>query len=188
MVSVAALWLPILVGAVLVFVVSSFIHMALSYHNSDYQGLPDEQGVRSALGPMNIPPGDYMMPWAIDNKERGSEEFTNRAKEGPILSMTVFPPEAFTNMTASLVQWFVYCLATGALAAYVTGIAYGPGAEYMQVFRMSSTVAFAAYGWALLQSSIWFKKNWAATGKSLFDALIYGCVTAGALAWLWPAA
>jgi len=40
---------------------------------------------------------------------------------------------------------------------------------------------------ALLQNSIWYKRNWPSTLKSVFDALIYGLVTAGVFGWLWPA-
>jgi hypothetical protein len=187
MVSVAALWLPILVGAVLVFIVSSIIHTVLGYHNSDFQGVPNEEAVRSAVGPLNIPPGDYVVPYCTGS-DRKSDAFTAKINEGPVAMMTILPSEAFTNMGKALVQWFVYCLLTATVAAYVTGIAYGPGAEYMAVFRMSSTVAFAAYGWSLMQNSIWNQKDWKATGKSLFDAAVYGVLTAGALGWLWPAA
>jgi len=89
-------------------------------------------------------------------------------------------------MTSSLIHWFLYCILISVFAAYVAGIALGPGADYMAVFRIAGTVAFAAYGLALLQNSIWYKKNWTATLKSVFDSFIYGLVTAGALGWLWP--
>ena len=46
MVSVLALWLPILVAAVFVFIVSSIMHMVFSYHNSDFGGVPAEDEVR----------------------------------------------------------------------------------------------------------------------------------------------
>ena len=49
MVSLGALWLPILLSAVFVFIVSAIIHMVLKYHNSDYRRLPNEDEVRAAL-------------------------------------------------------------------------------------------------------------------------------------------
>lgn len=58
----------------------------------------------------------------------------------------------------------------------------------MEVFRMSATVAFAGYGLAIMQQSIWLKRDWTSTGKSVFDALVYGLLTAGVLGWLWPGA
>ena len=56
MIPILSLWLPILVAAVLVFVASSIIHMALGYHANDYSKLPDEEGVMNALRPFAIPP------------------------------------------------------------------------------------------------------------------------------------
>jgi len=45
MVPIAALWIPILLSAVIVFVASSIIHMLLPYHRSDYGNAPGrEQG------------------------------------------------------------------------------------------------------------------------------------------------
>ena len=183
----SAHWLPILLSAVFVFIVSSVIHTMLGYHNSDFQGVPNEEAFRNAVRPLNIPPGDYLVPYCT-GKDRNSDEFTAKMNDGPLAFLTVLPADAFTNMGKSLGQWFVYCLLTGTIAAYVTGIAYGPGADYMAIFRMSGTVAFAAYGWSLFQNSIWNKKDWKATGKSVLDAFVYGLVTAGALGWLWPAA
>jgi len=185
MVPVTALWLPILVAAVLVFVVSSIIHMLLGYHNSDFDGVPDEDALRAAIRPMDIPPGDYVVPHCSDGKTRQTEEFQAKMKEGPVLFLRVWGENAF-DMKSSLIQWFVYCILTGTIAAYATGIVYGPGTDYMAIFRMSGTVAFAAYGWGLLQNSIWMRKKWSATGKSLFDSFVYGLVTAGAMGWLWP--
>ena len=43
-----ALWLPIVLSALLVFVVSAIIHMVLKYHNRDYKQLPNEVAVRAA--------------------------------------------------------------------------------------------------------------------------------------------
>jgi hypothetical protein len=44
----SALWLPILVSAVLVFVASSLIHMASPWHKTDYPTLANEQQVMDA--------------------------------------------------------------------------------------------------------------------------------------------
>jgi hypothetical protein len=72
-------------------------------------------------------------------------------------------------------------------AAYIGGRALGPSADYLEVFRFTGCTAFIGYGLALLQNSIWYKRNWGATLKSVFDALVYGLLTAGAFGWLWPA-
>jgi len=187
MVPAMSLWLPIVLSAVGVFVVSSVIHMALGYHAKDYPALPDEDGVMDALRPFNLPPGDYMMPRAGSMKAMNSPEFVDKMQRGPVGMMTIFasgPPK----MAGSLVQWFVYSLLVSLFAAYVTGRALGPGADYLQVFRFAGTIAFSAYSLALLQDSIWFRRNWGTTLRYVFDGFVYGCITAGFFGWLWPAA
>jgi hypothetical protein len=185
MVSLLSLWLPILLGAVLVFVVSSIIHTVLKYHESDYRQVPNEEGVRNALRPLNIPPGDYVVPKPMSAKDMKTSEYQAKVTEGPVVFMTVFPNAPFM-MGKQLVAWFVYSIVVSVFAGYLASRTVGPSAEYLQVFRVTGTVAFAGYGLALLQRSIWYGQAWGTTMKSVFDALIYACVTAGAFGWLWP--
>ncbi len=56
MVPLTALWLSILLAAVIVFVASSLIHMVLKYHQSDYRQLPEEDKLLSALRPAGLTP------------------------------------------------------------------------------------------------------------------------------------
>lgn len=186
MVTLMSLWLPILLSAVFVFVVSSVIHTVLTYHKPDHGKVPDEARVMAALRPFALPPGDYVMPRPETNKEMQTPEFQEKLKQGPVLFMTVFPSGPFA-MGGQLVQWFLYCVVVSVFAGYVASRTLDPGTAYLQVFRITGTVAFAGYGLALLQQSIWFKKNWTATLKSVFDALIYALLTAGAFGWRWPA-
>ncbi len=45
-----ALWLPILLSAVVVFIISSILHMVLKgWHTSDYKGFANEDDVRAAI-------------------------------------------------------------------------------------------------------------------------------------------
>jgi hypothetical protein len=185
MVPLSALWLPILVAAVIVFVVSSIIHMFLGYHKNDVKALPNEGAVSDALRGFDIPPGDYVVPHAGSSAAMKSPEYQEKLNKGPVLMMTVMPKGPF-SMGASMVQWFVYCLIVGVFAAYVAGRALGPGENYLTVFRFAGATAFAGYGLALLQNSIWYRRNWGATLRSVFDALIYAGLTGGTLGWLWP--
>ena len=89
MVPALSLWLPILLSAVFVFILSSIIHMVLKYHNTDYGKVPSEDGVMDAMRAFNIPPGDYVMPHAADMKEMGSPEFKEKLSKGPAVFMTV---------------------------------------------------------------------------------------------------
>ncbi len=184
MVSVLALWLPILVSAVFVFVVSSIIHTVLPYHNNDFRKLPSEDGIRSDLRKYNIPPGDYVIPGVTDAAERKSPEFAAKAEEGPVAFVTVME-NGMPKMGGQLAMWFGYCVLVGIFAAYIAGRALPADAEYLAVFRFAGATAFAGYGLALLQGAIWYKRSWSMTLKSVFDALIYALVTGGTFGWLW---
>ena len=184
-VSLMSLWVPILVAAVLVFVVSSVIHMMLKYHQTDFLALPGEAQAMEALRPLNIPPGDYVIPHAGSMEVMKTPEFQAKAEAGPVMFVTVLP-NGVPGMGASLLLWFVYCIVVGLFAGYVGSRTLAPGTGYLEVFQATGTVAFAGYGLALLQGSIWYKRKWSATWKSVFDALIYGLVTGGTFGWLWP--
>lgn len=53
------LWLPILLSSVIVFIVSSIIHMLSPWHKNDYPKLANEEKVLDALRPLDIPAGEY---------------------------------------------------------------------------------------------------------------------------------
>ncbi len=183
MVPVLDLWLPIVVGAVLVFVASFVLHMLLPYHRSDYGKLPSEDAVMEALRRFAIPPGNYFMPHPGSPKNMKTPEYLAKREQGPLAVLNVM---ANTGMGASLTQWFLYCLVVGVFAAYIAGRALGPGVEYMDVFRFAGCTAFIGYTLALWQNSIWYKLKWSITLKQTFDGLVYGLLTAGAFGWLWP--
>lgn len=185
MVALTSLWMPVLVSAVLVFLASSVIHMALGYHNSDYGPLPREDDVIAALRPMQIPPGDYFLPYAGGMERMKDPAFQDKWKKGPVATLTVLP--AGSNfMGAQLAQWFVYAAAIAFFAGYVASRTLPPGANYLLVFRVVGATAFMGYALGLWQMTIWYKRSVATTLKSTFDGLLYACLTAGAFGWLWP--
>ena len=184
-VPVFSLWLPILLSAVFVFVVSSVIHMALSYHRNDVRPIPDEAAIQEALGKFKIPPGDYMVPRAGSMAAMKTPEFMAKLQKGPVFLATFLPPGPF-SMGKSLGQWFLYCFVVSLFAGYVAGVMLVPGTPYLTVFRVAGTVAFVGYAMALWQDSIWHARAVSTTLKSTFDGLVYGLVTAGTFGWLWP--
>ncbi len=186
MVPIAALWLPILLSAFVVFIVSSIIHMALGYHNNDFARLPNEEGVMDALRPFQIPPGEYVFPKPDSHKQMGEPDFVARMEAGPMGFMTALPNGA-PRMGGQLVQWFLYSVVIGVFAAYIAGHALGPGAHYLAVFRFVGATAFMCYTVAGWQASIWYRRAWSTTLKNTFDGLVYACFTAGVFGWLWPA-
>ena len=185
MVSLLALWLPILVAAVLVFVVSSIIHMALGYHAGDFKALPRQDDVQEALRRFQISPGDYLLPKPNSMKEMSSPEFKAKYGKGPSFIMTIFP-QGQNWLGMQLVTWFLFAVVVGVFTGYVAGLTLPAGAPYMTVFRVTGTVAFMGYALALFQHSIWYQRRWTTTLISVGDGLIYGLLTAGAFGWLWP--
>ncbi|HET9664236.1 MAG TPA: hypothetical protein VFP00_08405 [Burkholderiales bacterium] len=179
--SIAALWLPILVSAVIVFVTSALVWMVMPWHKSDFRKLPDEDGARAAL--RGLPVGCYMMPYCKDPAELKDEAVRQKFIEGPQAFITV-APNGLPGMTPKMVMSFVYYIVVGAFCAYVVGRTLPPDADYMQVFRVAGTTAFLAYGLAYVQDSIWFSRPWSLTAKSVGDALLYGLLTAGVFGWL----
>ena len=185
MIPLTALWLPILLSAVLVFFASFIMHMVLSYHKSDYRKLPDEERVTDVLRNAGVKPGpDYFFPYC-SFEEMKSAPTIEKMKRGPVGFVTVLPsgPPA---MGKSLVQWFLYCAVISLFCAYLGGRTVAPGTAFLQVFRVIATVASLGYGAAHVQESIWSGRSWAVTLKHLFDSLVYAVLTAAIFGWLWP--
>jgi hypothetical protein len=184
MVYLTALWLPILLSAVIVFVASSIMHMLLTYHHGDYQKLPDEEKLLAALRAAGLKRGLYMFPFCT-HKEMNSPATIEKYKQGPVGLMAVFPsgPPA---MPKYMGMWFVYCLIIGFFVAYLTGRTVMPGAPYLAVFRVAGTAAFLAYGVGILSNGIWKGEPWSMVIKEVIDGLVYAMLTAGTFGWLWP--
>jgi hypothetical protein len=185
MVPITALWIPILLSAVIVFVASSIIHMVLPIHKSDYRKLPEEDKVLDALRAAGVTPGRvYHFPYCTHQTMK-SPESQERFKRGPVGLLTVMP-SGVPNMGKFLGLWFVYCVVVGIFVAYVTGRTRAPGTDYLEVFRVAGTTAFLGYAVAQIQDAIWKGQTWSVTFKHVFDGLIYGLLTAGTFGWLWP--
>jgi hypothetical protein len=183
MVTLPQLWLPILLSAIVVFIASSIIHMVLKYHAGDFKQLPDEDAVRAAL---RVPPGDYSIPYAGSMEAMKDPVYAAKMEEGPVGFLTIVPTGSW-NVGRNLGMWFVYCIVVSLVAAYITGRAIGPGADYLTVFRFAGTTAFAGYALALWQHVIWYGRSVGSTVRNTIDGLVYALLTAGVFGWLWPA-
>lgn len=185
MVPIHALWLPILLSAVIVFVASSIIHMALPVHKSDYRKLPDEEKVLDTMRAKGVTPGrEYRFPYCTQ-KEMKTPEAIGKFKRGPV-GLLVIMPNGAMSMGKFLGQWFIYCVVVSIFAAYLTGRTRMPGADYLEVFRVAGCTAFIGYALAQAQNSIWRGVTWGITLKHMLDGLIFGLLTGGTFGWLWP--
>jgi hypothetical protein len=183
--ALTALWLPILLSAVFVFIASSIIHMAPLWHRGDYPKVANEDAVIAALRPLAIPPGDYLVPRVSNMAEMKTPEFQEKISKGPVMVMTVMP-NRMMSMGRNLSLWFVYCLVVSYFSAYIASRALPPGTHYLQVFRFAGATAFIGYVLALWQMSIWYWRAWSMSIKATIDGLIYALLTAGTFGWLWP--
>ena len=181
-----SLWLPILLSAVVVFVISSLIHMVLKWHASDYNGFANEDAVRAAIRAGSATPGMYVIPRCKDMKDMGSEAMQQKYREGPVGHVTLGPSGA-PNMGKHLGLWFVWSLIVSVVAAYlavrVVGVSHGVahGAA-----KLVGAVTFIAHGFGTVTESIWFMRPWSTSVKYLLDAALYAVGSGLVFFWLWP--
>lgn len=180
------LWLPVVVSAVVVFVISSVLHMVLKYHKADYKQLPNEDAVREVMGKAKPAPGLYVTPYVGDPKEMSSPDYQEKRLKGPVAMITVAPSGPVT-MGKQLAQWFFVALFVSFLSSYVVRHSLPAGATAREAMRIISAVAFGCYGVSHLIDSVWMMRPWSNTGRALFDALIYSLATGAVFYFLWPA-
>lgn len=186
MVDLATLATPILLSTLAVFVASFLVWAVLPHHRSDFGALPDEEGVRAALRDPSAEPGQYYVPHAATRDAMKDPGYQEKLREGPVAFLTVTragAPRMGTMMAQQAIWIFVVTLSI----AYVAGRTLAPGAGDVLVFRMVATMAWLAYGAAVVQDAIWFGRPWGSAMKMVADALLYGLLTGLVFAWLWPA-
>jgi len=185
MISLAQLWLPIVLSAVGVFVASSLIHTVIKWHASDYWKLPDEEAARVALRKDVAKPGQYIVPWCTHGPDMKSEEMQRKFREGPVATIYLRPAGA-PHMGKALGGWFAFVLVTSTLIGYVAAVAAPVGATGAHVFRIVSVTALLADAAGAPVQAIWIGLPWRAAAKDMLDGLIYAAVTGALFAWLWP--
>jgi hypothetical protein len=181
-----SLWLPVVVSAVAVWLVSAILHMALRYHRADYKKLAEEDAVAAALGKGSPPPGYYVLPHCLDPAQMKKPEVQEKYKRGPVAFIAVVP-SGLPNMGKPLALWLLFCLLTSFVTAYVARHTLVYDAAALAILRVTGTVAFVGYGFGAFQESIWRGMPWSNTVRSVIDALVYALVTGLVFRWLWPA-
>jgi hypothetical protein len=182
MVPLSALWLPILVSAVFVFIASNVLWMAVPFwHRGDTGKLPDEKLALDALATAKS--GQYIVP-CVDWSKQTPEQRAERHR-GPTAFLLVRNPGKF-SFGKLLVLWFLYMLVVSIFVAYLTGRTRPAGTVYLEIFRVAGAAAFLAYGLRTISDAIWYGKPWKVVIKESIDGLIYSLLMAGAFGWLWP--
>lgn len=185
--SVFGLWLPVLFSAVAVFILSFILHMVLPWHRGDFPTIPNEEAVMDALRPLAIPPGEYMVPRPSSGADMKSPAFLEKMNRGPVFMLRMLP-NGMTPLGKFLGQWFIYLIIVAWLAGHVALVALHDHTSAHDVFHTVGLSSFMGYALALAQNSIWYRRSWKVTLKSILDGLLYGIVTGLIFAWLWPRA
>jgi hypothetical protein len=84
MVGLSALWMPIVVSAVFVFIALAIIHGMLGWHKGDMAAVPGEAKVMETLRGLNVQPGDYRFPFSNSVDEMKTPEWDEKMKQGPV--------------------------------------------------------------------------------------------------------
>jgi len=180
-----ALWMPILVSAVFVFITLMIVHMIPGWHQRDMSAVPGEDRVMEMLRGLSVQPGEYRFPYGNTTKEMQAPAFIEKMKSGPVGTMTVRPSGElpFGRMMGG---WFVYSLFIGGLVAFITGHTRTAGEPFLEVFCVSAAAAFGCYSVAHWQNWIWWGKSTRYTLTYTVDGILYAIVTGATFAWLWP--
>ncbi|HEX7631139.1 MAG TPA: hypothetical protein VF388_03325 [Lacunisphaera sp.] len=178
-----SLWLPILLAAVVVFVISSLVHMVIKWHASDYTSLPNEDAVREAL--RGAPPGRYVVPHCKEMKDMASDAMKKKYADGPVGHLTLIA-NGQPNMGKYLGMWFLLCLVVSAVAALLTAKAFPIDPAFARkAGKLAGAIAFVGYGFGTLQESIWSGRPWSSSVKYLLDAALYALGTGFVFLWFW---
>ena len=123
MYGIAPIWLPTLLAAVAVFIVSSIVHMVIRWHLKDEAPIPNENAVADVL--RGLAPGEYRFPYATSMEEMKSPAFMEKAKRGPMGRVGIFPGDMQKGFQKALMLWFVYCLVVSFVAGHTALAALG---------------------------------------------------------------
>ena len=185
MVSLASLWLPILLSAVGVFIASSVIWMALPIHKKDYKKLGDkEAAVMAAVRSWGLGAGMYMFPFCDPKGPKDDPAMKKKIADGPWGTIMLMP--RVWNMGRMMGLWVLNLLILTTFVAYIAGHGLAPGAAYLRVFQLVGATALLAYGGSSLTDSIWKGRPWSLLPGALFDAVVYALVTGAVFGALWP--
>lgn len=180
-----ALWLPILISAILVFIASFLAWMVLPHHKEDIKLLPDEKALTDHLAGLRLPAGFYMWPNCNSREEMKSAEFKERYERGPWGSLNVIAakPSFAKNLTLTFLVYLVISIFVGYLAMLAQPTHQG---SFSGVFRVAGAAAVLGYCMGGLPSALFMGKPTRFILTDLADSAVYGLLTGLVFALFWP--
>ena len=185
MITIMQLWLPVLIAAIAVFVVSSILHMVLRFwHATDMRGFDNESEIAAAIRRGNPTPGMYGIPFG-SMSDMNKPEMREKFSQGPV-GMVILRRNGSVNIGASLLQWFLFCLLVAYFCGYLGVATLLAGTPASQVFRVLGTAGIMVFAIGVIPTGIWNGHPWKVVVKAVIDGIIYGLIVGAIFAWLWP--
>jgi hypothetical protein len=173
---------PILVSTVVLFFASFLSWMVLKLHKKDWVKLAHEDEFMAAVKKCDPPIGSYMFPACESSTEMQSEAFQAKYKAGPRGLLTVLPE---ANMGRMLGLTVVYFLVVSFGLAYLSAVAFKPGADFASVFGFVFVAGLMTFLAAMVAHSIWFRPR---IVGHVIESVGYAALTATIFAAMWPPA
>jgi hypothetical protein len=185
-----SLWLPIVLSAVAVWIVSTVFGLPFLHHKNDWigMGLSDEDALMEFLRTRGggIKPGNYLFPDFRTREAMESERVKNALERGPVGHLSVWQPPL--GMGGKLAGTLIVYLVVSTLIAYLASITLPRTAEtdFARVFRVVGTAGILAYSFAFIPNAIWFGAYMRTIVASIFDGVVFALITGAIFAWRWP--
>ena len=178
------LWLPILLSATAIWVISAIVWMALPHHKRDFIGLPDEDGFMDYLRQSGIKPGNYVFPDFRAREAMRSEKTQTALNEGPVGHLSVW--QTPVTMGGKMVATFIVYLVVSTLIAYLSRVALPGAAPFAKVFQVAATAGILAYSFSFIPNAVWFGSYKRTIVANFVDGIVFGLITGAIFAWRWP--
>jgi hypothetical protein len=120
------------------------------------------------------------------NKAKMDPVAKAKFEQGPHGLLQIWPPDAFGKMGRNMLLSFIFYLIVSVFVAYITTRARNADNDYLDIFQIAGCVAIMAYCFASIPHAIWFGTPLRNVIAGLIDGVVYGLLTAGFFAWLWP--
>ncbi len=192
-----SLWLPILLSAAAVWIVSTLFGMPFLHHKDDWIGLgaagkdggvAAEDAFMEFLRKSGIQPGNYLFPDFRTREAMESEKVKAALEHGPVGHLSLWQPPL--GMGGKLAGTLVVYLVVSTLIAYLASVALpqdrlgAPG--FAKVFQVVGTAGILAYCFSFIPSAIWFGAYRRTIALGILDGVVYGAITGAIFAWRWP--
>lgn len=185
MVTLSALWAPILIAGGAVFIVSAIVWMLMPHHKNDFSPPDDQDALMDAVRRTTSGPGMYYFPWAGPEGEQ-SDAYKARVHTGPVGILRVRDSRAVLDMRSSILKSLLLHLVVALFVGYLGSAVLPVGTDFLKVFQVTGTAAFMAHGFIGFQECIWFGLPARVAFKHAADGLAYALLTGAIFGWLWP--